>query len=206
MEMKKALCLVVAMFLMFSIYSFAGTAPSSWAEKEIDTTMVSVMESLGVVMDYQRPITRKEFAILAVDSYFRLAGSKTEAVDVENPFTDVDEPMVLIAFGLGIVKGRTATTYDPNANISRQEMCLMLTRVIDKAKEEYNESSFALAAGSLQKYTDAGTVADWAKQAVEFSVSKGIMNGMSETTIGPLGDCTMEQALVLVNRMVKNFK
>ena len=59
-----------------------------------------------------------------IEDLYRLAGSPE--VKGEIPFTDVAEDAsyhnaVVWAYGNKIVKGRTETTFDPNAAITRQE-------------------------------------------------------------------------------------
>src|SRR5262249_14522187 len=64
-----------------------------------------------------------------------IAGGGASLLGACGPFTDVAAdafcPLVLEIFTLGITTGTTATTYDPNANVSRLQMAAFLSRGVD---------------------------------------------------------------------------
>lgn len=200
--MKKFLALALSAMMILSVVpALCSDEPSDWAKAEIDEAMVQLLVDTGSQMDYQRPITRKEFAILALDAYSSFAGIPETDGGITNPFTDMDEPMVLLAYHAGIIKGRSETEFDPDASISRQEICVMLSRVVSGTQEGYTEEIIASFAPDVAKFSDGASVADWAAGAVSFCADFGIVKGVSDTEIGPLADCTMEQALILVKRL-----
>ncbi|MGX8698809.1 MAG: S-layer homology domain-containing protein, partial [bacterium] len=73
------------------------------------------------------PITRAQ--VVTMLARYAKAGTAS----IANPFTDVREgsayySSILWAYENGIAKGRTATTFDPSANVSRQEVVTFLYR------------------------------------------------------------------------------
>jgi hypothetical protein len=68
--------------------------------------------------DLTKPITREEFAELALLLYEKTTG---KAVTIpQNPFTDTVNPQVLKAFSIGITQGTSTTTFEPNVLINRE--------------------------------------------------------------------------------------
>lgn len=65
-----------------------------------------------------------------------LGGATEAARGLCGPFNDVSDavfcPFVLEIFFLGITTGTTATTYDPNGNVTRLQMAAFLSRTVDR--------------------------------------------------------------------------
>ena len=84
---------------------------SDWAVPELQRA-----DALGLIpdrlkgQDLTKPITRAEFAAVAVKLYENLTGKKAEPVS-PNPFSDTKEAEILKAFKLGITAGTSATTF-----------------------------------------------------------------------------------------------
>ena len=75
------------------------------------------------------PITREEFAELAVLLYEKTTG-KAAQPESPNPFTDTSNPEVLKAYKLGIVTVVGNSKIDPKALTNREQVATMLSRVI----------------------------------------------------------------------------
>ncbi|MDO4563313.1 MAG: S-layer homology domain-containing protein [Clostridia bacterium] len=199
--MKKILCILLCLCCLSSFAAQAATEPSEWAKAEIDSALVAYMEAMQVDMDYQRNITRKEFCYLALEFYNRIFQGELGQMSIANPFTDVNDPYVLIAYELGIIQGVSDTLFAPDAAVTRQEICVMLVRVIRSALlQGITEEEIVAYAAQVDSYSDAASVAEWARGSVGAAVSLGIMNGMSATELGPNSNCTIEQALILIKR------
>ena len=56
------------------------------------------------------------------------------------------------------------------------------------------------ASGSLAGFTDAGSVAAWAADAMAWAVNSGIISGMTEDTIVPAGNATRAQCAAIFMR------
>ncbi|MCL2343427.1 MAG: 5'-nucleotidase C-terminal domain-containing protein [Firmicutes bacterium] len=97
----------------------------------------------------------------------------------------------------GIVKGYEDGTFHPLAAISRQEMATMIFRYIDlkgHVPADY-------APGDLT-YTDAGSIASWAANAVAFCTENKILNGMGNNTFAPADTSTRAQGATVMQRLM----
>lgn len=177
---------------------FDGTQ-SEWAEPELVEAYEEGLTYPGVMYDYGREITREEFCVIAVKLYEKLSGETAVAGD--NPFVDTDNPDILKAYALGIVKGISATEFAPSWNITRQEMCVMIYRALHAAEHDVSVNLM-----SPFPFTDEDDIADWAINEVKFCYQKGIMNGTSPTTIDPLMNTPREQAIILIFRTYDAFR
>jgi hypothetical protein len=91
----------------------------------------------------------------------------------------------------GIVNGVSPTSYAPDAKITREQIVTILYRY---AKAE------AVAKDHLAGYTDAGKVSGYAKDAMNWAIANGIINGMTETTLAPTANATRAQICVILMR------
>ena len=120
-------------------------------------------------------------------------------------FTDIAEGQwytdaVNWAAEQGVVNGYPDGTFRPEAPITRQEMATMLYRYWKLRGGRYTAKDDVLAG-----YQDRGEVADWALEAMRWTVQSGIIVGMTPTTLNPAGSATRAQvALVLVNYLKMN--
>ena len=57
----------------------------------------------------------------------------------------------------------------------------------------------------LSGYTDAGQIAAYALEPLQWANAQGLVNGTSSTTLSPGGNATRAQAAVILTRMVENI-
>ncbi|MEG1720311.1 MAG: RICIN domain-containing protein, partial [Pseudoflavonifractor sp.] len=79
-----------------------------------------------ILNNYQKNITRAEFCKLVVN-FYKSMGGEVPAVS-QSPFTDTADNDILIASKLGIVNGTSATTFEPHADITREQISAMMMR------------------------------------------------------------------------------
>jgi len=179
-------------------FTFDGTQ-SGWAEAELVEAYLAGLTYPGIMSQFGRPITREEFCTIAVKLYEKLTG--LVAVPGLDPFEDTDNPEVLKAYGLDIVRGMSATVFAPYDNITRQQMCVMIFRAIKAAGK-----STDIPSGGSFPFNDAGSIAAWAINEVRFCYHHVIMKGTSPTTISPGLNTPREQAIILLLRAYNAFK
>ena len=114
----------------------------------------------------------------------------------ENPFDDVDEGMwfntaVSTLVRLGIVKGRSADTFDPDAAITRAEFAAICARFDDSGIEA--DSSFADISGH------------WAEDEIERAATLGWIRGYTDGTFRPNNLITRAEAMTMINRMLQRL-
>lgn len=169
--------------------------PSDWAKAEIDKAKEVNLVPEKLQEKYASNITREEFSEVAVNLYEALSGKKG-ILQGENPFTDTQNTNVAIASNLGIVQGRGDGEFGPNDMITRQEISVMLYRTLKAAKPEYNYSD-------MYEYifADYNMISSWAREAVGYLYSVGVINGVGDNLFNPRGNTTTEEAIVLAKRM-----
>ena len=122
---------------------------------------------------------------------WRSAGSP-EPSGSSNPFTDVAASAyyydaVLWAVEQGITNGTTATTFSPNATVTRGQTVAFLWRYAGSP------------AASGTSFTDVAADAYYAT-AVAWAASKGITSGTTATTFNPNDPCTRAQIVTFLYR------
>jgi hypothetical protein len=78
----------------------------------------------------------------------------------------------------GIVKGYDDGRFDPNGEVTKEQLAVMLFRLA-------NYKGIALEAGDLSAFSDADDISDFAVEAVAAMVGAGIINGTPEGKIMP---------------------
>ena len=93
----------------------------------------------------------------------------------------------------GIADGNGKGGFDPDRNVTRQELAVLLTRY-----DQYK--GVTLAEGALNLFYDANQISSWAKEGVQHAVGMGWLEG-SEGKINPNGVASRAQLAVLLERM-----
>ena len=94
---------------------------------------------------------------------------------------------------IGIADGEGNNRYRPNSNITREELAAMLLRYA-KIQEEIHPS------GNLDGFSDGEKVHDWAKPAVTWAVSQGILKGDEKGRLNPQGLATRAEVAAMLHR------
>ena len=99
------------------------------------------------------------------------------------PFTDVGgswyTDAVIWAYNAGVVAGVSTTQFAPNEALTREQMVTMLFGYAGR-DEQLSGSD-----GALASYQDQASVSDWARAAMAWAVSSGVISGTSATTLAP---------------------
>lgn len=193
---------------------------SEWANEELEKAdMIGLIPDCLVDADLTGPITRAEFAAVAVKTYEALTGTKTEPI-AENPFTDCEDIEVLKAYNIGAVNGMSATTFQPDSLLNREQAATMLTRVYKKYSNPDwtlpTDGNYSLQYDKPAPFADDASISFWAKDSVYFMAANGIINGMGNNIFAPknttsdqeaifYANATRQQALLIAVRMVENL-
>lgn len=193
---------------------------SNWANEELaQADMLNLIPDCLVGADLTQDITRAEFAAVCVKLYESLSGEAAVPA-ANNPFTDCNDVEVMKAYNIGAVNGTSATTFEPNQLLNREQAATMLTRVFKSVYIEgwtlENDSQFPLEYTMPAPFADDACISAWARDNVYFMAANGIISGMGgnlfapknvtdeQTAIG-YANATREQALLIAVRMVKNL-
>lgn len=182
------------MFVGFAAPLTYADSPSEWAEGTISEAIESGLTTENILSDYEKPITREEFAEVAVNLYKALGGNTQEEIS-ENPFIDTENTTIIQAYDLGIINGQSDTQFAPDEPITRQELSVMLVRIM---KALYSE--FEPTVKGAMFFLDQDQIAPWAVEEIAYLFDQGIIKGVGLLSIDPIGLTTREQAIVLVMR------
>ena len=194
---------------------------STWAQNELaEAEKLNLIPDSLKNGDLTKSITREEFAEVSVKAYEALTGKKATPV-ASNPFVDTKNTEVLKAYNLGITTGTSATTFEPNALLNREQAATMLTRTYKKATIDgwtiADDSKFPLEYTKSNTFADDKDISSWAKDSVYFMNANGIINGVGDNKFAPknttsaeeavgYANATREQAIIIAVRMVENLK
>lgn len=136
---------------------------------------------------------------MLVTVLYRAAGEPT-VTGITNKFTDNKQGQyyynaVLWASNMGIVNGATATTFDPNGNVTREQIAAIL----------YRYEGSPTVTGSLSGYLDQAQVSSFAVTAMQWAVGTGIITGVTSggrTTLSAKGNATRAQVAVMLHRFL----
>lgn len=117
-------------------------------------------------------------------------------VGTEN-FNDVSDKdwfykEVCIAVKAGYINGKSATQFDPEAYITREEVAKIATTIKDNKDTNLDK---------ISGFGDAKDVSDWAKPYMEGAIEAGYIQGNPENTIKPQGRTTRAESVVILGRM-----
>ena len=163
-------------------YSWAYNAVATLQEKGIINAVADNWYGPG------EHITRGDYAMFLV----RTLGLSGEG---EN-FSDVDANAeyakeLSIGRANGILEGIGDNKFNPEGEITRQDMMTMTARALKLSGN-----------GDLSAFSDASSVSDYASAHVSAMVADGLIKGNADGTINPLGNTTRAEAAVIMQRIL----
>jgi hypothetical protein len=182
---------------LLSTTSYEGASP--WAVSELDKAV-----KLGLITDKIRdkmdaPISREEFAEIAVLFYEKTSGNQATAAP-KDTFSDSDNVEVLKAYALKITNGagkdpNGRELFKPRDLLNREQMAAMITRTL---KAVY--PAIDLTTSGVASFTDENSISSWALESTKFIKKYKISEGIGNNLYGPKQLCTREQAVVFLMR------
>ena len=125
------------------------------------------------------------------------------------PFTDLTndwyQDAILWAYQTGVVAGTSSTTFEPDLPVTREQIAVILMEYVTRVLKL--ERTWTPA--DLSIFPDAGSVSDWAKDAMADAVRLGLISGASnggQTLLEPQGSATREQVATILMEFCKNVK
>ncbi len=117
-------------------------------------------------------------------------GKVTQFEDVEGHWA---EPYMEALYELGIVNGTSATTMDPDWGITRQEVAVLLVRMLGLTGEVPQKETY---------YTDWEDVASWAKNSVGVLSDRGIYVGYGDGSFQPERIISRQELVSVIGRQL----
>lgn len=139
-------------------------------------------------------LTRAQFVKLLACSLEEAETLKT--YEGQHPFTDSEghwaETYIAWAKDKGIVEGVSATEFDPEAPITREQMATIFGRYALKQGIELPKD-----AAPAESFPDADKISEYAREFVELMRIAGILNGYEDGTFRPQNTATRAEAAKL---------
>ena len=177
---------------LLALPSFDDMADVSWAAEAVENlwTKGIVNKKGDGIFAPNTNITRGDFAMFLIRTMGLTGTSGIEQ------FADVDPNAeyareVLIGKAMGIFKGSGNNMFEPETEISRQDMMTMCARALE------------LVGGvDLSRFTDNALIADYARDSIAAMVKAEIAKGNPDGTVNPLGNTTRAEAAVIMERIL----
>ncbi len=158
---------------------------------------ITVLDEKGIVNQKggylaYRPelaITRGELAMFLVRT-LGLTGNATDSFADVAPDAEYAKE-IAIGKANGILQGVGDNKFNPEAEITRQDLMTMIGRGLALAGE-----------ADLAAFSDSGLIADYALSHVKSMIASGLIRGNADGTLNPLGNTTRAEAAVIMERIL----
>ena len=159
-----------------------------------------------ITFNPDRAISREEF----VQVLYNATGKPT--VNLPNPYPDVKDNgwyknAVLWAKENNIANGLGNGTFGVGNNISRQDLALMLYKYASLKGYDLTATE-----GKINEYADGNLVSVYAKEAMNWAVTNGILNGkgtsgkpLSTFRLDPTGTATRAECATMLKNFIESF-
>ena len=176
-----------------------------WAQFDISDAPELGLLDQDMLNGYHNQISREDFCKLVVKMISVKQEKSIEDIISENKidinnnhFTDTKNQDIIIANNLGIVLGKENGIFDPQGNITRQEAAVMLTNAAKVFGVDTKAENII--------FNDDKTIADWAKDSVNFVYKLEVMKGVGENMFDSKGTYTRQQSFVTIFRLFNALK
>lgn len=168
--------------------------PTHWAAQDI-----SLASRLGWVNGYQdgtfkpnQQVTRAEFSTLMVNIFGLNKG------DMTIQLTDIDDQWatsyIQILASQGLIQGYTDGTFQPQRTISRAEMLVILSKLINLQEQE--------PTATTQNFSDVPSDY-WADSIIKAALSAKIIQGIGDNRFAPNKGITRAEVITLILRALR---
>jgi len=182
--------------------SFTDVA-SHWSKADVELLANKLVVDGATDTTFQpdRNINRAEFAALVVRSLGLTTTGGT------NKFTDVKSDawyagVVAAAAKAGIIDGYEDNTFRPDKQITREELAAMVVRAMNYADIATNVTD---PQSVLGKFKDSKDIV-WAQKEIAAAINAGLINGMTDDTIGSSEQATRAQSATMLKRFLSVAK
>ncbi len=174
---------------------FGDLASVPWAKQSISSlSALGIVNGVDDVTFNPKAYTYRADFVLAVTRLLGLDGQG------ENVFSDVDNSAyyskaVSLANKFQIVMGADGK-FMPKDNITRQDVMVILSRVLDKAGKLQKGGE-----ASLKRFIDASDISGYAMEPVADLIYMGVVSGDDNSMIKPKGYINRAEMAVLIERV-----
>ena len=174
--------------------SATGEPVDEWALNLVNEAIASsLMPDALKGTDLREPITRAQFAALAVRLY-EAASGQTISPPESSPFTDTSDPEVLKAYSMGFVAGVSETAFASQQLLTREQACVMLASV-------YRALGGGTSSSGSLSFSDLSAISSWARDSVSSMAQAGIVSGYGDGRFGPQDSAQRQACLLMALRI-----
>lgn len=134
-------------------------------------------------------LTREQFVVMAAAAFGISAGGGVDFDDVADGAWYADA--VKKAYNAGIISGISENEFGTGQYVTRQDMAVILSRIIEKQKLSFEDVR------GFDDVKDADSIAEYARESIESLYKKGIISG-SDGNVNPNGFATRAEAAVMI--------
>lgn len=181
-------------------FPFVDVSKTDWFYN--DVKYVWQHDIMNGVSDTKFAPETKMTRAMFVTVLYRLEGSPDVTGMATPPFTDIGAKnfdwaynAIVWAYNTGVTKGTSATTFAPGVAISRQEIVTMFYRYA---------GSPAVSGSPI--FGDSSVISSWARNAVQWAKSFGVVNGYPNGNFGPVDATTRGQMAAMIHRYMQLTK
>ena|GEM_PF-2521530 len=199
---RKWIALLLSALLLIPSFSLASASSSSditshWAETHLQEWVEQgLLEGFEAnVYKPDKDVTRAEFMTFINRSFGLTDTAALNYSDVQSSTNKWYVKEIGKAVQAGYVKGYEDNTIRPNDLITRQEAAVMLSNLVKGA---------GASTADLSGFTDADTIATWAKDSVAKVFDLGYIGGYPNKTLKPQNKITRAESVVMINRAMED--
>lgn len=169
----------------------------SWAKKAIeDMAKVGIVEgTTDTTFDPEAPLSRAAYITMLERAFGVEQGTYSGKINDVGEY-DWFMPYVEAAYMLGLIPEEMLIggNFNPNQNITREEICALTMKFWEKYEGE-------VAPVSVDRFNDKGSIAPWASTYVGKALAERIITGVTPDTFAPLNSATRAQAATILKRI-----
>lgn len=187
---------------------FLKLPEASWAQSPIEVAAAKSLLPYEFTDIYTEDLTREQMAVLAAN-FITVMGNYASMDDyladkgivyIKDIFEDCEGRSEAIdqLYALGVITGKTDTTFEPDSPITRQEFAAFSVRIAELFK--YISTEYRLDTN------DYPGVSDWANFFVEWNIENSIMTLDDEDLFYPHDNIPVQQAVTVLARLYEFVK
>jgi hypothetical protein len=178
--------------------TFVDVPANHWASPVIQelSAKLYVQGTSKDKFEPNRAITRAEFTAMLVHSLGLTTRGEISFADV-SPSAWYAES-ISIASKAGIVNGRSAAKFDPAAQITREEITVMLMKAYELKQGRVN----TVASTDVAEFKDMKQVSSWAVASVQEAARLGLIQGQSQGWFVPKGIASRAEATQVIYNLI----
>lgn len=173
-----------------------------WAKTDVEKLAAKDIVS-GVDEQHFAPekeVSRAEFAALLA----RAMGLRATVGEAVAAFSDIHTGdwfagPVALASTAGLIDGYDDGTFRPLDQVTREQMAVMIHRSMQIARHAAEPSNQEAV---LAPFSDQSAIDSWAREAIAGTLERGLMQGVTETSLNPHANATRAQAAVTLSRLL----